>query len=446
MLSSLQLMAWVLACFSVLASFLITTKLRQPVSFIRWGMKVWVSAFARFFATASMLSILLAFTTDSLWVLLPGIFGLYVFMLYILGVGNSVHAITGFTNAYGTNWEKLITPAQKTQFLSSPVSWTLPTPTGFSLQKDIPFCTIPGTDRQLLCDIWHPADNLHRSGLAFIYFHGSAWGVLDKDFGTRTLFKHLVSQGHIVMDIAYRLFPETNMAGMVQDVYRATSWLKGNADIYHIDPERIVIGGASAGGHLALMAAYSTDARFRPDELGDCDLSVHAVIAAYGPSDLEALYYHTGQHLTSRKGSETSKMPEWVQKMMGDNFHRLGVDKDASAIGVLPAILGCYPKQCPEEYALFSPITHVHKNCPHTLILQGEHDIITPVDAAWNLYKRLNEEEVPVAMYLIPQTDHAFDLIFPKLSPVAHTAFYLIERFLAIQVNNAVNVGEPRSF
>jgi hypothetical protein len=37
-------------------------------------------------------------------------------------------------------------------------------------------------------------------------------------------------------------------------------------------------------------------------------------------------------------------------------------------------------------------------------------------------------------MHLLPQTDHGFDLFMPKLSPVAHTAFYVVERFLALMV------------
>lgn len=39
---------------------------------------------------------------------------------------------------------------------------------------------------------------------------------------------------------------------------------------------------------------------------------------------------------------------------------------------------------------------------------------------------------VIVAMHLLPQTDHAFDLILPKISPSAHNAIYDVERFLSL--------------
>jgi hypothetical protein len=89
------------------------------------------------------------------------------------------------------------------------------------LQKDVAFATPPGRARPLLCDLWQPPLDVPPSGLAFIYFHGSAWVLLDKDFGTRRLFRRLAAQGHVVMDVAYRLYPETDIEGMVGDVRRS---------------------------------------------------------------------------------------------------------------------------------------------------------------------------------------------------------------------------------
>ena len=77
---------------------------------------------------------------------------------------------------------------------------------------------------------------------------------------------------------------------------RAIVWMKENADHYGIDPGRVVLGGASAGGHLALLTAYTAnDLQFTPIELEGKDISVCAAISMYGSSDFEALYYHTKQ-------------------------------------------------------------------------------------------------------------------------------------------------------
>jgi acetyl esterase/lipase len=118
------------------------------------------------------------------------------------------------------------------------------------------------------------------SGLAFIYLHGGAWYFLDKDLGTRPFFRHLAAQGHVIMDVDYRLAPETDIMGMVNDVKRAIVWMKENAYTYGVNPNRIVVGGGSSGGHLALLSAYTTkNLRFTPKELEGKDISVCAVIS-----------------------------------------------------------------------------------------------------------------------------------------------------------------------
>ena len=51
-----------------------------------------------------------------------------------------------------------------------------------------------------------------------------------------------------------------------------------------------------------------------------------------------------------------------------------------------------------------------------------------------HLHSQLTAAGIPVVMQLIPQTDHAFDLILPRVSPSAHNAFYEIERYSAFMV------------
>jgi len=98
--------------------------------------------------------------------------------------------------------------------------------------------------------------------------------------------------------------------------------------------------------------------------------------------------------------------------------------------GRLVPMLGDTPEERSQSYSLFSPVTHAHVHCPPTLILHGEQDILAPVKAIQRLHSRLTEVGVPVAIHVLPQTDHAFDLILPKISPSAHNAIYDVERFL----------------
>lgn len=117
---------------------------------------------------------------------------------------------------------------------------------------------------------------------------------------------------------------------------------------------------------------------------------------------------------------------------MGEEYYRLGFDKGFVNAGNFAPLLGGHPDECPETYALFSPITHIHSGCPPTLLIHGEHDIMAPVNTTRLLRILLLDKKIPTVMHILPQTDHAFDLILPKISPSAHNAFYDVERFMSI--------------
>lgn len=303
-------------------------------------------------------------------------------------------------------------------------------------ERDIPFCTPPGCDKPLLCDIWSPPAGVTPSGLAYIYTHGSAWVMLDKDIQTRPFLRRLAGQGHVVMDVAYRLYPQTDMGGMLGDVRRAIAWMKANAATYGVDPNRIAIGGGSAGGHLSLLAAYSEgNPELTPPELQGVDTSVQGVISVYGPVDLAACYAHMNvPELAALTPAPPADWNAWMPPMM-KRFVKPGADRwrltYAIAAGRLDWILGGTPEACPERYHQYSPIAHVHKGCPPTLLMQGVDDLVSPIAAVRRLHQKLQAAGVPAASLELPQTDHAFDLFLFGLSPSARVAMWHTERFLA---------------
>ena len=127
-----------------------------------------------------------------------------------------------------------------------------------------------------------------------------------------------------------------------------------------------------------------------------------------------------------------TQMPGWMIKKMGKEYYRFGFDKGFVNAGAFAPLLGGHPDECPERYAFYSPVTHVHSDCPPTLLIHGDHDVMAPVKTTRFLHTRLVAEKVPTAMHILPQTDHAFDLILSKISPSAHNVFYDVERFLAL--------------
>ena len=97
-------------------------------------------------------------------------------------------------------------------------------------------------------------------------------------------------------------------------------------------------------------------------------------------------------------------------------------------------LLGGTPNEVPELYRLGSPINHVGPHCPPTLLLQGAHDMGGMVPDVRHLHWTLRQAGVPSVYVEFPDTEHGFDLIFPKWSPAAQAATYDTERFLALMV------------
>jgi len=179
----------------------------------------------------------------------------------------------------------------KNRMLPKRWTWRPPRPAEPGCQLDVPYWTVPDRDRPLLCDLWQPPPGIPPSGLGLIYLHSSTWHYGDKDFGTRPLFASLAAQGHVVMDVAYRLCPEVDLWGMLGDVKRAVAWMKMNSGQYEVDPGKIVLAGGSAGAHLALLAAYtSRDPQFTPVDVQGLDVTPKGVVSYYGPPDLCAFF------------------------------------------------------------------------------------------------------------------------------------------------------------
>jgi acetyl esterase/lipase len=359
--------------------------------------------------------------------------------LALVAVRRIIAAHGDFAGAFGPAWEQSIAAERRTAMLRSSWLWRAPTPPDARWQRDVPFWTIPETGRTLLCDIWQPPTGVKPSGLAYIYCHGSAWYVLDKDAYTRRLFRHLAGQGHLVMDVAYRLYPEADVPGMIGDVKRAVAWLKGHAAEYAVSADRIVIGGSSAGGQMVQVAGFAPDhPELTPADVRGRDLTVRGIISCYGPSDMAVCFRHTNQHKIPGVGVTPpdlkllgSSAPPLLVKLFGPGVSRLGYHKMPVA-GRLDWLMGGTPAQVPEHYALCSGINHVHAGCPPTLLIQGEDDLITSAAATRELYAKLRAAGVPAVNLIFPHTDHGFDLTMLRYSPSAQGALFAMERFLAL--------------
>lgn len=340
-----------------------------------------------------------------------------------------------FARAFGPDWEQRIPLELRPRLW--PRRWLplAPPPPAVHL-PDIRYgVSTDGTP--LLADLWLPPTTVAHSGLGIIYVHGGAWRRGDKDAGTRPFFRRLAGQGHVIMDIAYSLGPTVPLTHMVGDVKRAILWLKAHAAEYDIRPDRIVLIGGSAGGHLALLAAYTPNHPDLPPGPEEGDTSVRAVVAFYPPTDLLALYHESQALIDGFLGSsnEATRLRAWAALA---TFRALGfvprAGEGSEELNYIARLLGGRPETIPHLYRLLSPIAHLGPHCPPTLLLQGTDDFFGFAPTVRRFYEALLAAGVVAVLIEYPHADHAFDLVLPRLSPVAQAAVYDVERFLALMV------------
>lgn len=161
-------------------------------------------------------------------------------------------------------------------------------PDGFATYFDIPYA---GTDhpRQRL-DLLLPRDRASEKPLPVIaVIHGGAWRAGDKRAVLARLVPRLASGKYAGVSIGYRLSSDDLWPAQIHDCKAAIRWIRGNADKYGLDPERIGVLGWSSGGHLAAVLGTSGGVSAMDGNVGehtDQSSRVTCVIDQFGPVEL----------------------------------------------------------------------------------------------------------------------------------------------------------------
>lgn len=114
----------------------------------------------------------------------------------------------------------------------------------------------PGPHGDIPVRVYHPADAT-RGAPVFVWCHGGGWvwGTLDDPEADATSREVCARAGAVVVSVDYRLATEgVHYPVPLDDVVAATVWVRSEAARWGADPERLVLGGASAGANLAAGA------------------------------------------------------------------------------------------------------------------------------------------------------------------------------------------------
>ena len=249
-------------------------------------------------------------------------------------------------------------------------------------------------------DVWRKSTTPLHAPVIF-YVHGGAWTFGDKREQGRPMLHEFVERGWIAVSCNYRLAPRHPWPAQIEDVTRTLAWIKRNIVSYGGDPDRIVVAGGSAGGHLcALLALSANDPTWRPEDAsGVKDWSVRGAIPFYG-----------------------------VLEMTGDEQHWHGLGRGLRILLERRVVQQSFEEH-PELYEEMSPLHRIGADAPPFLVIQGGNDTLVDVNVARDFVDRFRREALSRIYYVeLPFTQHAFDVTAsPRTSSTTRAAVAFAE-------------------
>jgi acetyl esterase/lipase len=273
------------------------------------------------------------------------------------------------------------------------------------IEQGVPVGVAPGrdggADRTLLADVYRPPTGLGEPPAAgwpaVLLVHGGAWRGGDRG-QLRGYGILLARAGWLVVACEYRLSPVgpfgtphgpefARWPEHLHDVKTALRWMKANTDL-HLDPDRVVIHGNSAGGHLALVAAGTPGVPELEGTGGNPDQStaVAACIAIYPATLMGAAHGNIAGILTEEPTDDMVR-------------------------------------QC-------MPLTWATSDFPPTLLIHGAKDEVVSAKHSTEMYDALRRAGAPVDLHIFADQPHGFDANPPFGRRIAQEILFFLERYV----------------
>lgn len=168
-----------------------------------------------------------------------------------------------------------------------------------------------------------------------LIIHGGYWKSGDKAVHVQQGVE-FAELGYTVASLNYRLSADHKFPANISDIFDAIKYLTEHADEYNIDPNRIVMYGGSAGGHLSAFAGLAANTSGREYNRGINAGAIKGIISLYGMHDLTM---------------QIQREHPYTRQYIGKPFEEAGaIHRDAS------------------------PIYHVDENDPPVLLIHGSID------------------------------------------------------------------------
>lgn len=240
-----------------------------------------------------------------------------------------------------------------------------------------------------------------------IFIHGGGWVQGTKEASALSALP-FIGLGYSVVNVEYRLANVSLAPAAIEDCRCALRWVVAHAKDYNFDVSRIVVAGASAGGHLALTTGMiPASAGFDRMCYTVDEPKVAAIVDFFGITDLPDMLEGPNKKPFPANWAYTT---QWI----GNQPNRMEIAKAAS------------------------PMTYVRAGLPPIISIHGDADPLVPYQHSVKLQDALGKAGVAHELVTIPGGGHG------NFSTAEwQRAFAAIDTFLKAQVSSSRTASTP---
>ena len=271
----------------------------------------------------------------------------------------------------------------------------------FLRQQDVVYGRKDGT--ALTLDVFRPRAGANGAAVVLVVSGGfySAHEAISPAFA-----RPLLARGDTVFAVVHGSQPRYTVPEIVTDLHRAVRFIRAHAEDHGIDPGRVGITGASAGGHLALMVGTAGEPGNpdAPDPVDRQSSRVQAVACFFPPTDF-LNYGAAGRALIAPDDHAAPVRAAFDYREL-DPIRRVWVPLTD------PARRRAITRS-------ISPIAHVSPDDPPTLILHGDRDELVPLQQSETLVQALERAGVEARLVVKPGAGHGWLTMARDMEQVA---------------------------
>jgi len=242
-----------------------------------------------------------------------------------------------------------------------------------------------------------------------VWIHGGALIMGNRHGVPGDIRKVCEAQDYVLLSLDYRLAPEVKLPAIIEDLQDAFRWIHSEGVTkFHIDPNKILVAGGSAGGYLTLMTGICVEPKPK------------ALLSYYGYGDIDAAWYvepsahYRQQPLVTKEEAYSVVGERPITGEEGRNRFKYYLYLRQNGLWTIE-VAGFDPKTQTAKIDPYCPVRNVTPKYPTTMLLHGTADTDVDYKESVDMAAALAREGVKHELISLENGGHGFGGADPQV-------------------------------